>query len=121
MVTYVLRPTELDGCWQSWSETDMPAVIRTSMESGHVKVRRRFTGLHRTASATVVMERKLYEIFMNWWRNDCRSGVLPTLVKEPTGAEGVWRFTSPPRITWAPGAKAFEAACELEQLPGWAP
>lgn len=121
MVAYVQRPLDLNGCWSSWSEQDVTGVIRTKMESGHIKTRRRFTGIHRQASVTVVLERKYYESFMLWFRDDCAGGVFPTLMMEPTGTEGVWRFVSPPSISWSAGAQVFQASCDIEQLPGWLP
>lgn len=120
MVDYATRPASLSGCWSSWSERDMTSVVRTTMETGIVKVRRRTTGLHRTADVTVVLPRSSYVTFMYWFRTLCQSGVMPTNMYEPTGIESIWRFMEPPEIDWsAPSAAAFQASCAIERLPGW--
>lgn len=119
MVTKVQRPMGLHGCWETWSEQDMPVTIRSEMENGKPKVRRRFTGVVRRAQASVRYPREHYDEFMEWYRILCSSGVNATNIMEPAGVEGYWRFTEPPQITWLPGATVFEASVALEQLPGW--
>lgn len=117
-LTIAARPASISGCVQSWSEADMPQVIRTSMDSGTVKVRRRFTGIHRTANASVTLKAEQYDDFMDWYRTLCMGGVYPTRIITPYGKEEVWRFTEPPQIEWI-DAKAFRATLALERLPAW--
>jgi len=121
MVTYVARPIALDGCWQSWSEVDQPVTIRSAMEDGLVKVRRRFTGVYRVANVTVTLPGDLINAFWSWFRTDCQQGVVPTTMMDPQGVEGVWRFTQPPQLAYiGPGTAGATFSCVIEQQPGWA-
>lgn len=119
MVDYAVRPDQLDGCWQTWSEQDVNPTVRSQMETGAPKVRLRFTGFHRVASVSVTLQKELYEFFLDWYRINCQSGVLPTVLKEPDGTEAVWRFIEPPIIEWVGMGAAFNAQCKIERLPGW--
>ncbi len=120
MVDYATRPASLSGCWASWSETDAPQVIRSGMDNGDVKVRRRTTGIHRIAECAVRLPAGNYNSFMEWFRVHCQSGVVPTNIVEPNGTESIWRFMEAPAITWVgETAHAFEASCRFERLPGW--
>ena len=118
MVTVAARPPSLTGCWKSWAEQDVSQVIRTTMENGAPKVRRRYTGRMRQAQASVVLAREYYDTFMGWYLTNCQAGVLPTYMVEPLGVTTSWRFVEPPQITWI-APEAFEAQCLLERLPGW--
>ena len=120
MVDYAARPVGLPGCWSSWGEQDQPQIIRTSMDSGDIKVRRRYTGLHRRADVSVRLPADSYDTFMTWFRVSCQNGVMPTNIIEPSGVESIWRFVEAPTIQWlGRGAEAFEASCSFERLPGW--
>lgn len=112
------RPLDLAGCFQSWSEKQEPNIIRTSMESGVVKVRRRTTGTYRKAAVSVTLNANLYKSFMDWFNINCQQGVLPTRMVTPYKKEEVWRFTSAPQIEWVDPV-AFRATFEIEQLPQW--
>lgn len=120
MVDYVARPAQLSGCWSSWSEKDEESIIRTQMEYGPPKVRLRFTGVHRTAQASVLLEPALYDTFMNWYRVLCKKGLNPTNIVEPSGDEAVWRFTASPQTNWNDlNRRVVTISCTLERLPGW--
>ena len=116
------RPAALDGCMQTWAEHDEVQVIRSQMETGAVKVRRRFTGIVWLVDASVTLEASLYKVFRDWYRVACQSGVLPSRFKTPQGVEVVMRFTAPPVYDWSidPGAAAFRVSMTLEQMPEWA-
>ena len=114
------RPASLDGCWSDWSEQDQPVTIRSEMESGLVKTRRRFTGRTRRAQVGVVLRAEFYDDFINWFVQDCEQGIRSTNMKDPLGVESPWRFVSPPQIRWdTANNKYFRAFCEIEKLPGW--
>ena len=118
-VTIGIRPPSLDGCWASWEEQQEPNVIRTDMEvPGYIKVRRRTTGIMRVASVSRNFEAKDYTAFMDWFNVSCQQGVNPTRMMTPYGKDEVWRFSSPPKISWIE-PKAFQVKCEIEQLPEW--
>ena len=116
------RPASIDGCMQTWAEHDEAQVMRSSMDTGTIKVRRRFTGVVWLVDATVTLDAELYPDFRDWFRINCQSGVLPTRVKTPQGIEVVMRMREPPVIDWSidPAPIAFRATVLLEQLPEWA-
>ena len=118
MVDVAVRPPQLSGCWKTWDEQDVPRIIRTTMENGAPKVRRRWTGRSRQARASVILPKALYNSFMGWFLTNCQAGVLPTNMVEPVGIESAWRFVEPPQISW-PNPDAFQANCLLERLSGW--
>lgn len=114
-----LRPLSLDGCVATWTEKQLPNIIRTSMENLTVKVRRRTTGIMKQISCTVNLKAEVYKDFMEWFNIDCQSGVLPTRIKHPMdGTEIVVRFREAPQIEWL-DKKVFKVSMELEQMPGW--
>lgn len=80
MVNFVKRPANIDGCWSAWAERDQAQFIRTQMESGKVKVRRRTTGVHRTAEVSVTLKAELYDDFMHWFRVLCQAGDRKSVV-----------------------------------------
>lgn len=111
-------PVTISSCMQSWSESQNPNIIRTSMENLAVKVRRRTTGIHRVAAVTVTLKAEVYQDFMDFYNVSCRQGVDPARFTHPSGKKEVWRITNQPQINWV-DKKAFEVSMELEQLPAW--
>lgn len=120
-LTIAERPTTIDGCFQTWAEVDKSQVVRSEMDFGTIKVRRRTTGVIWTIDASVTLRAEQYDDFMNWFRVNCQAGVLPTRIKRPQDAkEVVARFAEPPTIQWPDMNKAaFQATCKFEQLPEW--
>ncbi len=115
-----VRPKNLDGCMQSWTESYEQQVIRTNMEtSGYVKVRRRVTGKTTKIDASATLDSKYYDDIQNWFFTASQAGVIPTRVKRPQdGKELVVRFTEPPVINFL-DKKAFNVSFKFEQLPMW--
>ncbi len=112
------RPESITGCFASWNEATSQQVIRTSMDTGVVRVRRRFTHIIRQAQVNVTLERKYYQDFMDWIILRCQGGVLPTYVKEPDGSEQIWRIISIPSVDWV-DKNAFRTTLSLEKMPEW--
>ena len=118
MVDYAPRPPTITGCWETWSEQDQPQIIRTQMETGRPKVRRRTTGVHRIAQVSRIVAAVDEVAFLDWFRVDCQAGTRPTVMTEPNGKETVWRFIEPFNIDWI-GPGGFRASTRIERLPGW--
>lgn len=120
-INIATRPASIDGCFQTWSEADKSQVVRSEMDFGTIKVRRRTTGVIWTIEATVVLKAEQYEDFQQWFRIACGAGTWPTRIKRPKDAkEVVARFSEPPQIQWLDmEKKAFRASCKFEQLPEW--
>ena len=114
------RPAVIDGCMQTWSETYAANTIRSDMEaSGYIKVRRRTTGKMTMIDATVTLDTKYYDDFIDWYFIDSQAGVVPTRIKRPEdGQEIVARFAAPPTIAFV-DKNAFTATLKFEQLPAW--
>ena len=93
------RPIDLTGCWAKWQEKSFDQLVRTNMDTGEPKVRRRFTRTVRSAKVQVNYTKEDYYLFLEWFDN-CRQGVLPTKMIEPSGVESVWRFATVPQYDW---------------------
>lgn len=114
-----LRPASIEGCFQTLSQTTLENVVRSTMEGGTVKVRRRSTAFMERADCTITLGAEVFDDFNDWYRVACAGGVYPTRFKfPPDHAEQVWRFASPPQYEWVT-AEAFRVSFQLERLPEW--
>jgi len=59
-----------------YSEEPADNAIRTPMETGDVKIRRRFTGQYDIISGTIDMSATQFEAFKLFWRDDLKDGSL---------------------------------------------
>jgi len=112
------RPASLDGCWSTWTETQSDNVVKSQMDSGVVKTRRRFTGIQRRAQVSVSLKADLYQEFIDWFNVFQRQGSIPTYVKTPYQTEEIWLWVTPPKVEW-PEAGYFTASVEMYQQSGW--
>ena len=103
------RPTQLSGCWKTWSEQAVDVMLRTEVDSGALHTRRRFTGRSWIAQASVTLKKEFYQAFMDWFNVEQQQGAALTYVVDPTGAEVLVQWTAPPQITWT-DANAFTAS-----------
>lgn len=118
-ITIAPRPTEIDGCMQTWSETYSANTIRSAMDDMEVKVRRRTTGLVRTMDTTLTLKATQYDIFVEWFRVAQQGGSIPTRIRRPQdGKEMVVRATQPPQIQWI-DKNIFQVSMKWEQMPAW--
>ena len=111
------RPSNLSGCWAKWQEQSFDQLVRTNMDTGEPKVRRRFTKTVRSAKVQVNLLKDDYNLFLQWFDN-CRQGVLPTKMVEPSGVESVWRFATVPQYDWI-DPRVVSVTVNIEQLPAW--
>jgi hypothetical protein len=121
MITVIVRPAVLDGCFSNWSEQYTSPSIRTSMENpATIKTRRRFTGQILNIEASLTIKSIYRTVWHNWYNVSCAGGSLPTRVKNPDGVELVVRFTEPPKIEFTDSNKdAVRVSVKMEQLPDW--
>ena len=117
-ITTGARPADLDGCWAEWTEQDVDNVLRTDMDNGNIKSRRRFTGLIRKASVGVNLPADKFNSFTVWFRVNCRAGAIPTMVTTPYGTQEAWCFAEPPVISWI-DKSVFSVKAEIYRLDGW--
>jgi hypothetical protein len=113
------RPANIDGCFQTLKQTTVENIIRSNMEGGTIKVRRRSTAFLSRADASVTLKAEQFDDFLAWYKTACQGGILPTRFKfPPDNSEQVWRFASPPEYEWITN-EAFRVSFQIEQLPEW--
>lgn len=113
------RPASIPGCFQTLTQTTLESVIRSNMEGGTIKARRRTTAFLETADATITLKAEVFEDFQAWFKTACMGGVLPTrFVFPPDSSEQVWRFAAPPQYEWITN-ETFRVSFQLERLPEW--
>lgn len=106
------------GCFSSWEESQTDNVVKSTMEDGTVKFRRRFTGIDRRVSATVRIGKDDYPAFVSWYNVAQRQGSIPTRVKTPYGTEEVFQFMAPPVYSWV-DPNVVEVSVNMYQGHNW--
>ena len=103
----------IDGYDEQVPET----TLRTSMDAGPAKVRRRFSAGVRVFAVTVPLTRAEVETLDAFYLNDLQGGALRFDWTSPrTGAPVQFRFLAPPR--YAPQSQAdWLGQLQLEVLP----
>jgi hypothetical protein len=77
-----------------YSEEPADNTIRTPMETGDIKSRRRFTGQYDIISGAIDMTAAQFETFKAFWRDDLKDGSLTiTWVHPTTRANATFRPT----------------------------
>ena len=111
-------PGNINNCWTiaGYAEVDRPVVIRSEMEAGAPKVRRRFTKQITMINASVTLTIAEVAAFKAWFRTVLQGGVKRFDFTLPTEqAVSELRFISPPAFTPITD-KHFNCEMELEQL-----
>jgi hypothetical protein len=110
----ILPPlTRLEG----YVETPPKNVLRTQMDAGPAKLRRRFTAGVRPVQGRLLLDRDEIEFLDSFYQNDLAAGSLPFASLHPrTGLAASFRFVEPPAYTRLSGLY-YEAALSLEILP----
>ena len=116
-MTTVAWPATLPDCLESWEETERPSVIRTAMDAGPPKVRRRFTAPMREIRCTMNLRRDQYLAFRDFFDVTCGQGVnWHTFTHPYTGAVESFRFVEP-FVIQSMSALAVVVSMTWEQLP----
>ena len=98
------------------SETPPDTGLRTPMDAGPAKVRRRFTSGPRVYSMRFVTTAALVGTFETFYTTDCSGGTAEFTCLHPrTGASSTCRFLSVPMYTPL-GGTAWEIAFQMEIL-----
>jgi hypothetical protein len=85
-------------CPISLQEVPNPALVRSQVEDGYPKVRRRFTKTWRTYQVSWRLEWDLYEAFWQFVSVDCGEGSIPFYMMHPITRETLLvRWSSPPQ------------------------
>jgi hypothetical protein len=94
-----------------------PVTIRTDMDTGPPKVRRRFINPVRTYACDILLkDADEYTLFDDFFYVTCKAGTDTILMPHPiTGVDTVFRFVGEPEYS-AVGI-AWRVAFSLEELP----
>jgi hypothetical protein len=111
-------PANLDDCFiiAGYTEQKQPVAIRSEVEAGQPKVRRRFTRGVKFVSAAIKADRDQLNDFYSFFDVDLKGGVLRFEFQSPTsGTVREFRFLDPPVVTPLTD-KYFQVAMNLEQM-----
>lgn len=91
--------------------------LRTNMDVGLAKVRRRSTREIDTASGSIHLEFSDYSIFKDFYKTLINGGVTPfTIIHPIEQVTATFRFVSSPTIR-SIGGGVFEVSMEWEEVP----
>lgn len=109
-------PAGLPDCAETWEEVDQPTTVRTQMQSGPPKVRRRFTRTLRQVRVGFTMNHAQAMQLRDFFELDLQGGVNEHTFRHPfRDALENFRFMEAPRIANL-GALACSVSCAWEQL-----
>lgn len=105
------RPT-VGGYLERFADT----VLRTAMEAGAAKTRRRFTAAPRQIEVTFRVNAAQAAIFKSFFEETTAGGALPCDWVHPReGTSAEFRFVEAPRVSAVTGT-LFSVAVKLEQM-----
>ncbi len=106
------RPS-VSGYQESFAET----ALRTPMEAGAAKLRRRFTAAPRQMELSFRMTPAQVALVRTFFEDTTAGGTLPfDWVHPRDGTTSSYRFMEPPRVS-ATAANLFSISIKLEQMP----
>ncbi len=111
-------PPQLNDCFLlgSFSEQAAPSTIRSSVEAGVPKVRRRYTSTYFNVSAAINATRDQLNILQAFYDVDLQGGALRFIFLNPTtGDDREFRFVNPYVVTPL-SDKEWLISMELERL-----
>jgi len=92
-------------------------LVRSDMDVGPAKVRRRYTKGVENLTTTINLTTSEYTTFKNFYDTTLNGGVTPFLFDHPiTGVQEEFRFVNPPKIDSIGGGN-FRVSMEWEKLP----
>jgi hypothetical protein len=95
--TYSTWPFE---CPNSWQEKANPALVRSELDDGYPKVRRRFTKTWREYQVQWRLDVSKFQAFSNFVEVDCGAGSIPFYITHPiTGSVITVRWKEPPQTS----------------------
>ncbi len=101
---------------ESWNETDQPVTVRTNMDVGPPKVRRRYTGPIANIKVQFVGLHQDWVNLKAFFDVDLQGGVLfHTFYNPILGMNQDFRFITPPALTNI-SALGVQIDCEWERL-----
>jgi hypothetical protein len=102
---------------QNFSVTFGDTTVRSDMDTGPQKVRRRFTRPVDKFTGSILVDGAEYDIFYNYYNTSLAGGTTPFLLNHPiTGVPSEFRFTGQPKVNSIGGGQ-FVIGFEFEELP----
>lgn len=103
--------------WSGYQETSPNVAIRTQMDAGPPKLRRRFTAGIRPFSMQFLLTQAQVATLDTFYQTTLTGGTEAFDWTHPrTGAAASFRFVSPPQYS-ALGPNVYRATCQMEVLP----
>ena len=100
-----------------FSQTQQDTNIRTNVETGPIKQRRRFTQPQTQMVCMIWVPHDLYQVFLDFYNVTLLNGTLDFDFADPiTGAATVWRFSQPFGTTQV-GGLTYKISMAWESMP----
>lgn len=110
-------PLTVTQCPRTWNEQYAENRLRTSVDVGPPKMRRRYTNDLLQVQIGWNFKTELYQELTDFYRVTLRSGTDHFNFPHPvTGNQHKFQFIAPPQIEMIQG-KAFGIVCEWEEIP----
>lgn len=102
----------------SWNETPARPIIRSTVEDGQPKVRRRFTKIWFNYETSFRLLWSEHQAFWDFYNLDCQGGASPFTINHPiTGASLIVRFAAEPSVSSGVATMpTFDISCKLERM-----
>lgn len=108
-------PASLPQCPQTWAEVDKPTLIRSDVDVGVAKVRRRYTRDTALYEVSLTLPKDKYQAFEDFYRITLKDGLETFNYDHPyTGKVLEVRFVSPP--TKSMTGVAFQVSMQWESI-----
>jgi hypothetical protein len=102
---------------QGFEETLPNTMLRTQMDAGPAKQRRRVSAMPRPTTVSFTMSTAQVATFDAFYIDDLEGGALRYSYAGPrTGTTYEFRFTEPPKYSHL-GGDHYTVACKIEQMP----
>lgn len=104
--------------WSSYQETSPNVALRTPMDVGPPKVRRRSTAGIRPFTMTFLLTQAQVATLDTFYQTTLTGGTasFDSLTHPRTAAAATFRFVTPPQYQ-ALGPNVYRASCQMEILP----
>lgn len=110
-------PASLKQCPQTWAATPRDNQVRTAVDVGLSKTRRRYTAVINDIAVSVTMTLADYRTFLDWYENTISQGADNFEYKDPvSGAVQTYHFRAPPQADIIKG-RAARVVMSWESVP----
>lgn len=96
------------ACPKTWTEKPKPSIIRSEVDDGFPKVRRRFTKSWKEIEVTFMLNWSYKDQFDNFFETDCAAGAEPFYLDDPyNGNQLKVRWKEAPVTSGSPDMKPY--------------